>query len=409
MDAVQGPRQPKRWTEEEDAILHEEAIKQASLGPIKDWHRIAAKLANRTNKDCRKRWFNKVRGGLRTGPWSEDEDQKLRQAVEKYGQRWTLISQEFGSRSSDQCAKRWQYTLDPKLGHRQWTSGEDHLLLELVQSFGHDWKFICQQHYPSRSRTDVKNRYTILNRRLAAGAPGESPSEVASPLDPPGESSNDIPESLDHGNDTMYCAEDDLHYFTAGIDSLEVPEPLSAGVAGHQSTPEQGISFPDDFDFNLEGDPSHGDAIMDGCTDSPFFSGSQRTFSAYLTGAADEPSWQFTNTDGALSPSAAAPSEGSHAGQTFTNMFDLELDNKGHHHLSKAFNNLESPTGTLQFIEGLDPRGTEPDFRIAGGGDKRSSSFSVVLVAEECDHELVKYLIDVTKPIKGRVKMEVVM
>ncbi|KAL9948617.1 hypothetical protein ACHAO5_001604 [Verticillium nonalfalfae] len=233
MDAVQGPRQPKRWTEEEDAILHEEAIKQgkSSLGPIKDWHRIAAKLANRTNKDCRKRWFNKVRGGLRTGPWSEDEDQKLRQAVEKYGQRWTLISQEFGSRSSDH----------------------------------------------------VKNR------------------------------------------------------------------------------------------------------------------------------AADEPSWLFTNADGALSPSAAAPSEGSHASQTFTNMFDLELDNKGQLHMSKTFNELESPTGALQFIEGLDPRVTEPDFSIAGGGDKRSSSFSVVLVAEECDHELVKYLIDVTKPIKGRVKMEVVM
>ncbi|RNJ58007.1 hypothetical protein D7B24_005324 [Verticillium nonalfalfae] len=381
MDAVQGPRQPKRWTEEEDAILHEEAIKQgkSSLGPIKDWHRIAAKLANRTNKDCRKRWFNKVRGGLRTGPWSEDEDQKLRQAVEKYGQRWTLISQEFGSRSSD------------------------------LQSFGHDWKFICQQHYPSRSRTDVKNRYTILSRRLAAGAPGESPSEVASPLNPSGESSHDIPDSLDPSNDMMHCAEDDLHYFSAGNDSLQVPESVSAGVAGHQSTPEFEISFPDDFDFNLEGDPSYGDTIMDGCTDSPFFSSSQRTFSVCPTRAADEPSWLFTNADGALSPSAAAPSEGSHASQTFTNMFDLELDNKGQLHMSKTFNELESPTGALQFIEGLDPRVTEPDFSIAGGGDKRSSSFSVVLVAEECDHELVKYLIDVTKPIKGRVKMEVVM
>lgn len=55
---------------------------------MKDWHRIAAKIPNRTNKDCRKRWVNKVRGGLRSGPWSEAEDQKLRDAVEKYGQRW---------------------------------------------------------------------------------------------------------------------------------------------------------------------------------------------------------------------------------------------------------------------------------------------------------------------------------
>lgn len=38
---------------------------------------------------------------------------------------------------------------------------QDHLLLELVQKFGHDWKFICYQHYPTRSRNDVKNRYVL--------------------------------------------------------------------------------------------------------------------------------------------------------------------------------------------------------------------------------------------------------
>lgn len=67
----------------------------ASIGPVKDWHRIAAKIPNRTNKDCRKRWINKVRGGLRSGPWSEAEDQMLRDAVEKYGQRWVKSNKLF--------------------------------------------------------------------------------------------------------------------------------------------------------------------------------------------------------------------------------------------------------------------------------------------------------------------------
>lgn len=54
---------------------------------VKDWARVAAKLPGRTNKDCRKRWINKVCGNLKRGAWDEDEDQRLRDAVSKYGQR----------------------------------------------------------------------------------------------------------------------------------------------------------------------------------------------------------------------------------------------------------------------------------------------------------------------------------
>ncbi|KAK0702424.1 hypothetical protein B0T21DRAFT_112094 [Apiosordaria backusii] len=156
----------KRWTEEEDSILYEEAMKQSTTGNVRDWHRIATKLPGRTNKDCRKRWVNKVCGGLKKGLWDPEEDRRLQSAVEKHGLRWPLIAAEVGYRSPDQCAKRWQYGLDPRLKHREWTPDEDKLLLSLVQERGREWKAIQHNHYPSRSRIDLKNRYTILMRRL---------------------------------------------------------------------------------------------------------------------------------------------------------------------------------------------------------------------------------------------------
>ena len=39
-------------------------------------------------------------------------------------------------------------------------------------------------------------------------------------------------------------------------------------------------------------------------------------------------------------------------------------------------------------------------------GDPPSGTFKAVLVIEKCDHELVKYLIDIARPIQGKVKIE---
>lgn len=60
-------------------------------GGVKDWNRIAAQLPGRNNKDCRKRWYNKVAGGLRKGPWQPEEDGRLKEAIREHGQRYTTM------------------------------------------------------------------------------------------------------------------------------------------------------------------------------------------------------------------------------------------------------------------------------------------------------------------------------
>ncbi|KAI0139545.1 hypothetical protein F4776DRAFT_662498 [Hypoxylon sp. NC0597] len=124
-------RVPKRWTEEEDKVLHDETQKQyywpdaAAVGKIvKDWNRIAAKLPGRTNKDCRKRWVNKVCGSLKKGAWNEDEDERLLSGIVKHGQKWALVANQVGFRSPDQCAKRWQSNIDPNLERGGWSAEE---------------------------------------------------------------------------------------------------------------------------------------------------------------------------------------------------------------------------------------------------------------------------------------------
>nr|POF15334.1 hypothetical protein CFP56_42223 [Quercus suber] len=56
-------------------------------GKAIDWAAAAATLPSRSNKDCRKRWYNTLMGGLRKGPWEESEDAKLRDAVLNHGEQ----------------------------------------------------------------------------------------------------------------------------------------------------------------------------------------------------------------------------------------------------------------------------------------------------------------------------------
>ncbi|KAF2789240.1 hypothetical protein K505DRAFT_328375 [Melanomma pulvis-pyrius CBS 109.77] len=158
-------RLPRKWTVAEDQKLREEVDAQMSEGEVKDWCRIASALPGRTNKDCRKRWHNSVAGGLKKGQWSKSEDLQLARGVQRFGQRWTLVSNTVQSRSADQCAKRWQQSLDPELDRSEWRDPEDKVLIEAVQKLGRHWKDIQRQHFPGRSKNSIKNRYTVLLRR----------------------------------------------------------------------------------------------------------------------------------------------------------------------------------------------------------------------------------------------------
>ena len=160
-------RQPRRWTTAEDQTLRKHVDAQQEQGGSRDWCQIALALPGRTNKDCRKRWHNSVAEGLRKGQWSKSEDQLLTHGVHRYGNQWTKVATCVSSRSADQCAKRWQQSLDPRLDRSEWREDEDIVLLAAVERLGRHWKDIQEQYLQHRSKNCVKNRYSVLARRTA--------------------------------------------------------------------------------------------------------------------------------------------------------------------------------------------------------------------------------------------------
>jgi hypothetical protein len=59
-----------------------------------------------------------------TGTWSDTEDERLREAVAKHGPRWMSVAAEVGTRSGEQCAKRWNEYVNPDLDHSPWSTQE---------------------------------------------------------------------------------------------------------------------------------------------------------------------------------------------------------------------------------------------------------------------------------------------
>ncbi|KAK0737380.1 hypothetical protein B0T21DRAFT_163275 [Apiosordaria backusii] len=162
-----GSKQKARqvWTPEEDHILSEAVRAETPAhGPI-SWHKVAAHLPGRNNKDCRKRWHYSIINTIRKGTWTKDEDQKLKAAVELYGARWSKIAEAVGTRNGDQCWKRWYDCLDPSIDKSPWTSEEDARLLQQVSKNGRNWSEIVHKHFPNRTSLSAKNRYSILQRK----------------------------------------------------------------------------------------------------------------------------------------------------------------------------------------------------------------------------------------------------
>ena len=97
-------------------------------------------------------------GRLRT-KFTQEEDNKLRKLVEKYGTKnWEEISKHMPRRCGRQCRDRYCNYLEPGLSSTEWTEEEDALVLELYSKYGNHWVEISK-HLSGRSGNNVKNRW----------------------------------------------------------------------------------------------------------------------------------------------------------------------------------------------------------------------------------------------------------
>ena len=115
-----------------------------------------------TPAQCQNRYTRTLDPTLRRGPWTPEEDEKLRRAAAVFGNSWIDVAAFVEGRNNEQCRDRYQEYLNPTLAKGKWTPDEDAALLRTVEQVGEGkWKEVSR--VLNIGRTDNMVRYpTIL-------------------------------------------------------------------------------------------------------------------------------------------------------------------------------------------------------------------------------------------------------
>eukprot|EP00300_Choanocystis_sp_HF-7_P006529 c14760_g1_i1.p1 GENE.c14760_g1_i1~~c14760_g1_i1.p1 ORF type:complete len:343 (-),score=49.89 c14760_g1_i1:158-1108(-) len=117
--------------------------------------------------------------------WTDDEDMKLRQLVAEHGNNWPLISVSLPGRNARSCSTRWSGKLKPGLDSGPFSEDEDELLRSLVAQHGNKWTHISSCFGGRRSARQLTDRYHSLSKRLPEGPKVIkcTPPKLSTPLD----------------------------------------------------------------------------------------------------------------------------------------------------------------------------------------------------------------------------------
>ncbi|XP_010528356.1 PREDICTED: transcription factor MYB32-like [Tarenaya hassleriana] len=107
--------------------------------------------------------------GLKKGPWTPEEDEKLLAYVEQHGHGgWRSLPSKAGlHRCGKSCRLRWINYLRPDIKRGKFSSQEEQTIIQLHALLGNRWSAIAT-HLPKRTDNEIKNHWnTHLKKRLA--------------------------------------------------------------------------------------------------------------------------------------------------------------------------------------------------------------------------------------------------
>ncbi|XP_059279505.1 transcription factor RAX3-like [Lycium ferocissimum] len=109
------------------------------------------------------------KNNVKRGPWSPEEDAKLKSYIDQNGTggNWIALPQKIGlKRCGKSCRLRWLNYLRPNIKHGGFSEEEDRIICSLYISIGSRWSIIAAQ-LPGRTDNDIKNYWnTKLKKKL---------------------------------------------------------------------------------------------------------------------------------------------------------------------------------------------------------------------------------------------------
>ncbi|KAG1780285.1 hypothetical protein EV702DRAFT_771758 [Suillus placidus] len=164
------------WTPHSDERL----LKAVAIFGHDNWSVVACQVSeDATPSQCQNRYQRTLDPALKHKAWSNEEDSRLRLAVQAYGTSWVNVASAISGRHNDQCRDRWNDILNPVVTKGRWTEEEDQDLLAIVQQLGtSSWKEISNRLGSGRTDSMCRNRYNNLQRPKTS-KPNKTQSQTA--------------------------------------------------------------------------------------------------------------------------------------------------------------------------------------------------------------------------------------
>ncbi|KAM0915645.1 hypothetical protein ACQ4PT_010717 [Festuca glaucescens] len=108
------------------------------------------------------------RSGLKKGPWTQEEDEKLVAYIKKHGQgNWRTLPKNAGlERCGKSCRLRWTNYLRPDIKRGRFSFEEEETIIQLHSILGNKWSAIAAR-LPGRTDNEIKNYWnTHIRKRL---------------------------------------------------------------------------------------------------------------------------------------------------------------------------------------------------------------------------------------------------